>query len=257
VEARIVGAHQCETLDRRFTTILVDETLAVDAGSLAAGLTLDAQLRVTDVLITHQHWDHVKDLAGFGFNLLGAQQTATVYCTEQVRQVVADTLLNPRYWMDFFTGPDPSRPVYRQRRVDVGEEFAVGPYRVVSVPVNHSVPTTGYEIAEPNGRKLYYTSDNGPGCGQFWIASRPDVLVTECTYSNVEAEAAARHGHLCPRYLEDALAVFRASRGYLPRVVLIHVNPFHEERIRIEVAEVARRLQASIEVGWEGQTFTV
>lgn len=257
MEARIVGAHQCETLNRRLTTILVDEVLAVDAGSLAGGLTLEEQFRVMNVLITHQHWDHVKDLAGFGFNLLGGHETATIFCTEQVRQVVESCLLNPQYWMDFFAGPDPDRPVYRQQRVDPGSQFMVGPYQVLSVPVNHSVPTMGYQITDRSGRKLYYTSDNGPGCGQFWLAAQPDVLITECTYSNVEAEAAAQHGHLCPSHLEAALETFSAGRGYLPRVVLVHVNPFHQERIQIEVAEVAKRLQASIEIAGEGLRFAV
>lgn len=257
MEARILGAHQCETLNQRFTTILVDGRLAIDAGSLAGGLGLEAQLAVSDVLLTHQHWDHTKDLSGFGFNLLGAHQTVLIHCTEEVRRVVESQLLSPTHWIDFFLGPDPSRPVFRQERVDVGTEFPVGPYRVLSVPVNHSVPTTGYQVTDRAGRKLFYTGDNGPGCGRYWLAAQPDVLVTECTYSNVAAEEAARHGHLCPSALEAALAVFRADRGYLPRVILVHLNPFHEERIAIEAAEVARRLNASIELGREDLTVTV
>ena len=257
MEVRIVGAHQCETANRRFTTILVDDVLAVDAGSLAGGMSLESQLRVQNVLLTHRHWDHVKDLAGYGYNLFCGHQTVTVYCTEEVRQAVSEYLLNPHVWMDFFNGPDPAHPVYRHTPVDPGTRFAVGPYQVLSVPVNHSVPATGYQIGDAAGRTVYYTSDNGPGCGQFWLAARPDVLITECTYSNVEAGAAARHGHLYPGALEEALVTFRDGRGYLPRVILVHVNPFFEERVAIEVAEVARRLNASIEVGREGLVVSV
>ncbi|MGH2461305.1 MAG: MBL fold metallo-hydrolase [Chloroflexota bacterium] len=257
MEVRIVGAHQCETVDRHFTTILVDGALAIDAGSLAGGLTLDRQLHVTDVLLTHRHWDHVKDLAGYGYNLFCGDQTATVYCTNEVQQAVSDYLLNPHSWMDFFHGPDPAHPVYRHRPVDPGTRFTVGAYQVLSVPVNHSVPATGYQIGDAAGRAVYYTSDNGPGCGQFWLAARPDVLMTECTYSNVEAVDAARHGHLYPSALEEALVTFRDGAGYLPRVILVHVNPFFEERIAIEVAEVARRLNATIELGSEGMVVSV
>jgi ribonuclease BN (tRNA processing enzyme) len=257
LEARILGAHQSDAVDQHFTTILVDTTLAIDAGSISSALTLDEQLRVRDVLLTHQHWDHVKDLAGFGFNLMGAGTTATIYCTDQVRQVVSTMLLNRQYWIDFFTGPDPNQPVFTSTRVEPGVEIAVGTYRVLPIPVNHSVPTVGYQVTDPSGRKLYYTGDNGPDCGQFWSVAEPDVLITECTFSNVQAEEAAQHGHLCPIYLQAALEVFRARRGYIPRVILVHVNPFHQDRIRIEVDEVARRLHASIEIGGESMTVAV
>ncbi len=257
MKVRIVGAHQCETAHRRFTTMLVDDALAIDAGSLAGGLTLEEQSRIHDVLVTHRHWDHVKDLAGFGYNLLCGHQTATVFCTEEVRQAVSESVLSPRIWMDFFSGPDPDHPVYQHTRVEPEVRFTVGSYEVSSIPVNHSVPTQGYEVRDAAGRCVYYTSDNGPGCGQFWLAARPDVLITECTYSNVEAENAARHGHLYPGALEEALTTFQDGAGYLPRVVLVHVNPFYEERVAIEVGEVARRLNASIDVGQEGMVVSV
>lgn len=257
MEIRIVGAHQGEAIDRRFTTLLVDGGVAIDAGSLAGGLTLDEQRQVGDVLITHQHWDHVKDLASFGFNLLGAGQTANVYCTDEVRQIVSEHLLTSSYWIDFFAGPNPLHPVYQQRRVDLVDEFLVGPYRVRAIPVNHTVPTVGYQVTDAAGRKVYYTGDNGPGCGRLWAMAEPHLLITECTYSNVQQELAARSGHLSPRLLEEALLEFGGRRGYLPRVILVHVNPFHEARIRIEIEEVARRLSASIELGREGQTVVV
>jgi ribonuclease BN (tRNA processing enzyme) len=180
-----------------------------------------------------------------------------VYCSDQVRQVVSNYLLAPCYWIDFFAGPDPNRPVFEQQKVEPGRQFSIGPYCVLPVPVNHSVPTIGFQIADSNGRRLYYTGDNGPGCGQFWTATQPDTIITECTYPNAQAAVAERHGHLAPIHLEQALEVFRAARGYVPRVILVHVNPLQEEVIRVEVAEVARRLQADIVIGTEGMTVTV
>jgi ribonuclease BN (tRNA processing enzyme) len=40
----------------------VDDRLAVDAGAIATALTLDEQIAVDDVLLTHSHLDHVRDL---------------------------------------------------------------------------------------------------------------------------------------------------------------------------------------------------
>lgn len=257
MEARILGAHQCETFDRRFTSMVIDGVLAIDAGSLAGGLSLSDQLNVRDVLITHHHWDHVKDLAGFGFNLLGARASARIYCTDEVLRVVSGYVLNPAYWIDFFKRPEPENPVYVHVRLEPDSTFAVGPYQVQAIAVNHSVPTTGYQVTGPAGRALYYTGDNGPGCGRHWVAATPDVLVTEVTYPNELATEAARAGHLWPDQLEAELTLFRDTRGYIPRVLVVHVNPFHEDQVRAEVAEVAGRLGAVIDVAWEGLVISV
>lgn len=256
MEACILGAHQSETKDFHFTGILVDRHLVIDAGSLATGLTLAEQRAVKHVLITHWHWDHVKDLAGFGFNRMH-DGTVDVYCTDEVRRVVSANLLNPDYWLGFFDGPDPRHPVFTHRLTKAGEHFQVGQYQVTTIPVNHSVPTLGYQLVDSAGRSLYYTGDNGPGCGQYWSEAHPNVLITEVTYSNAFAAEARRFFHLCPSLLQEALEVFRNARGYLPRVVALHVNPDYENDIRPEIADVARRLGASIEVAREGMVINV
>jgi ribonuclease BN (tRNA processing enzyme) len=264
VEARIVGAHQSESAQLHFTSIVVDGRLAIDAGSLATGLSLDEQLAIEHVLLTHRHWDHVKDLPGFGFNRYSRSQAGAggrpvdIWCSDDVLETLRELVLNEYYWIDFFAGPDPSRPVFHHRAVVSGGSFQVGGYQVESIPVNHSVPTTGYQVTDSAGRRLYYTSDNGPGCGEAWALAQPDLLVTECTVSNAQRAADDdMHGHLCPSLLEGELRTFLARRGYLPRTAILHVNPFYESAIRAELAEVAGGLGASITVTVEGDRLQV
>lgn len=265
MQVRILGAHQSAALDQHFTSILIDGTLAVDAGSLASALTLEEQFRVRDVLITHQHWDHVKDLPGFGYNLYSGRENGYgpgrvgLHCTEEVRQVLADRFFVPGFWMDFFALPSTDDPTFAYHAVDDASEFCIGPFRVRPVPVNHSVPTRGYVIADAAGRTLYFTSDNGPGCGRAWATTRPDVLITECTYSNelAQLDSGKMFGHLCPAQLGVELEVFAGAHSYFPRVIVLHVNPFQEGRVRDELADVGSKLGASVEVSADGQTFEV
>lgn len=265
MQVKIIGAHQAETSQYRFPTILVDGGLAIDAGSLATGLTLDEQLNITDVLITHQHWDHVKDLNGFGFNIYskfasGAGPTAAVvYCTDEVKQSIQRTTLSSGIWMDFFNIPDSLHPTFIHHAVQPNAEYFVGQFTVKTIPVNHSVPVLGYQLTEGQNKRLFYTGDNGPGAAAHWVNADPTVLITECTFSNAVAgvDEGKLFGHLYPRQLQSELETFRARKGYLPTVYVIHVNPFYETDIRKEVAEVAKNLGSQVEVASEGTTLSI
>jgi hypothetical protein len=65
------------------------------------------------------------------------------------------------------------------------------------------------------------------------------------------------HGHLCPSQLQTELETFRARQGYVPRVYVVHVNPFYEEAIRCELADGARLLGAAIVIASEGDAIQV
>jgi ribonuclease BN (tRNA processing enzyme) len=265
LEARFVGAHQAESANLHFTSILIDETLAIDAGSLASGLTLAEQLAIEDVLLTHRHWDHLRDLPALGFNFYSAMQagrdlpTVGLWCDDDVLVTIRELMLTSRFWIDFFAGTEPEKPTFRHQPTRIGAPFQVGDYVVEAIPINHGPPTTGYQIADRRGRKLYYTSDNGPGCGEHWASASPDVLVTECTFSNAQREldGGRMHGHLCPSQLQVELETFRARRAYLPRIFVVHVNPFYEDAIRRELAEVVRSIVADIAVATEGESIQV
>lgn len=262
---RILGAHQSESQQTGFTSMVVDEVLAIDAGSLTSRLSLDEQLKLESLLLTHRHWDHVKDVAGFGFNLFSRlmagldPSVVNLYGLADVRQILRRNLLATDYWLDFFNPLDSGRPVLRFHEVDENTEFDAGAYRIRTIPSNHTVPTIGFQITNSVGRKLLYTSDNGPGSGENWKIARPDLLITECTYSNAQraVDSGRMHGHLCPSQLAIELETFGRAHGYLPNVVVLHLNPLYVADIRRELLEVARDLTASIEVSTEGATFAV
>ena len=66
-----------------------------------------------------------------------------------------------------------------------------------------------------------------------------------------------RSGHLTPALLRRELEVFRELKGYLPPVVLLHLNPLQEREIGAEISAVAAALEADIRLGYEGMTLDV
>ena len=70
-------------------------------------------------------------------------------------------------------------------------------------------------------------------------------------------EWARKTTHLSPQLLRTELVEFRRLKGYIPRTVLIHLDPAHESEVAAEVAEIAQELAASITLGREGMTVSV
>ena len=62
---RILGAHNVESRTTRCISLLIDNTVAIDAGGLTSGLSISAQQRLKALLLTHQHYDHIRDIPDF------------------------------------------------------------------------------------------------------------------------------------------------------------------------------------------------
>ncbi len=140
---RILGAHQAEARDCRFVALLLDEVLAIDAGSLASALTLAEQARLAYVLLTHQHLDHVRDLPVVAFNRLSlGAGPLVVVASPAVQAVIRATLMDPRIWLDLFADqPDRPAPLRFQPAVP-GQTLILGPYTVRPVAqAGHLTPT--------------------------------------------------------------------------------------------------------------------
>ena len=135
----------------------------------------------------------------------------------------------------------------------------VAGYSVLPLTVDHrGVPTTAFEITDAAGMAVFYTADTGPGLTEIWKKiGTPKLIISEVTLDNARAEAAPRQGHLTPGLLKKELISFKELKGYLPRVIVVHMNPELETTIRKEVAEVAKELNASIEPGYEGMKVEI
>lgn len=255
MEVRILGAHQTEMGEARPTSLLIDGRLAIDAGSLCAALTLTEQLGLKAVLVTHHHYDHVKDLPMIGLNLayLGCLD---VYGSGALFEVLSTHLLDGQLYPNFLEWP-PGRPSLRFNRIEEYRPFDAAGYSVLAVPVSHSVPAVGFQVTSPEGRRLFFTGDTGGGLSPCWEHVAPDLLVTEMTFSAEMRDRARQKMHLSPPQLAVELEGFRRAKGYLPRVLLVHLDRAREPEVASEVAAIARDLDASITLGREGMTVTV
>jgi len=256
MELEVLGAHQCESRDSKLMSLLIDGVMALDAGAITSSLTLSDQQRIKAILITHHHFDHIRDLATFGINTFGTGPTS-VYALDSVLEVISTHIIDGVVYPDFLTRPFPEKPTFRFCPVEPGEEVVIEGYRVVPVPVEHGVPAVGYWVISSDDKSIFYTGDTGGGCSSCWEVVSPDLLVIEVCMSNSYESMAQQSGHMTPRTLKQELLDFKRLRGYLPPVVAVHMILAIEDEIRDEVAQVAEELGVRITLAHEGMKVSL
>jgi ribonuclease BN (tRNA processing enzyme) len=255
VEVVIVGAHQTESAGRRATTFLVDGRLAIDAGNLAAALTLEEQRSLDAVLLTHYHYDHIRDFPSVAFSRWG-YATLSVYCLPAVRDALRSSFFNGVLWPKLEEVPSRDVPALRFCDVAPYRSVDVAGYRVTPAPANHSAPAVGF-LVERAGRSVFYTSDTHGGVAGLWEEVQPDLLLVEVTFPNRLDSVAVDAKHLTPARLGVELEAYRAIHGRLPQVAAIHRNAEYEEEIVAELAALGDRLGAPIDAPEDGRRYVL
>ncbi|CAI8015700.1 hypothetical protein GBAR_LOCUS9684 [Geodia barretti] len=231
MKLRVLGAHNVESRHTRMESHLIDGVLALDAGSLTRSLTHDELRGIRAIILSHRHFDHVKDLLPLGIAVRNEGVTIDVYAIQDT----VDAFAKRR------------SPNLRMHAVKFYEQFKVLGYDAMAVPVPHSVPAAGFQIGDGNVR-LFYTGDTGRGLGAAWEHVAPDVLLTEVTFGNENEAGARAAGHLTPKLLMGELDAFSEIHGRTPQVVVSHINPAWEDAVRTELADITAAT---------GQAFTI
>jgi phosphoribosyl 1,2-cyclic phosphodiesterase len=258
VEIQILGAHLAELKEARLTSLLIDGTLVVDAGGLTSALSLSEQKKIKTVLLTHHHFDHSRDLVTLAANAAYYWQgRVVVYAMRYTLDVVSSCLLDGKIYANFFEYPSKEKPTLILEAIEPYNRKTIAGYDVLAVPVNHSVPAVGYQITSSDGKSLFYTSDTTVGISDQWQHISPQLLIVEVAGPNKYGDWLKKAGHLCAGFLREELIQFRQCKGYLPRIIVIHIGNPYEQEIKEEVAQVAQELEADISLGYEDMKITL
>jgi len=256
MKIRFLGTHNCESQGTKLLSLLVDERLVLDAGGLTSSLSFEAQLRLEAILLSHAHYDHIRDIPLIAMNLYLSGAGINVYATPSVRDALLSHLLNGQLYPNFLEKPE-ANPTIKFNTIEPYRVVSIAGYRVLAVPTNHTVPTVGYQITSAQGRVFFYTGDTGPGLDSCWRYVSPELLITEVTASNRFEQFGRESLHLTPSLLREELLSFQEINGYLPRVVCVHMSPNLEREIAAEIAALARELNCSITLAHEGMELNL
>jgi ribonuclease BN (tRNA processing enzyme) len=254
MKIRVLGAFGAEGLGQRPTAFLVNERILLDAGTVGGALTTAEQGLIEHALISHAHLDHVVGLAflteTIAFNG-ERREPLTVSSVEPVVQALRTGVFNNIGWPDFAQIPAEA-PVMKYRTLVEEAEQRVGDLWVTPVPVDHTVPTSGF-ILHDGTTGFIFSGDTGP-TQAIWKAARGlrglRAIILECAYPNRLRDLADVARHMTPDRITRELDKLPAN---VP-VWIYHIKPqFHQE-----IAEELSRIDpARISILEQDKTYSL
>jgi ribonuclease BN (tRNA processing enzyme) len=259
MKVRILGAHNLELQQARHTCFLVDDLIAIDAGSLMTTLSLEELKKIQAILLTHRHFDHVRDLPSLGLATIGQSGITFLYGLPETLEAISSRLMDGMMYPDFTISLSHDMPRYQLQPVTPGETFTINDYYIVRpIAVPHTAPTVGYIIQQPGGRCFAYCGDTSGGLLPFFQDPlRPNLIFVEVTFPERMKELAKLNKHLTPDLLRGEITTATNQNLFIPRIMVVHRSPEQEEQIAGELAKLASELGVEITLAWEDKIIDI
>ncbi len=219
------------TPEQRLTCFVIDDRVAVDAGSIALALTDAQHDTVRDVIVTHPHMDHMATLPIYIDDMFALLvEPIRVHATEEVIGLLERDVFNWTVYPRFSELSNGKCKVMEYVPFRPGEEFTVAHLRVTALPVNHIVPTVGLVVTDGQ-TTVAFTSDTA-ATDEFWqlVNRTPDVaaLFIEASFPNAMSKLAEVSGHLTPEGLAAELG--KLTQNHLD-VLAVHLKPSYRHTV--------------------------
>ena len=241
MDLRVIGCHGGETPRHRTSAFVVDDRLAIDAGSLTSGLELKAQCALEAVLVSHAHLDHVRDLATIADNRnQNGAEPLVVAATRPTLDALKKHFFNGLLWPDFSKIPSARKPAIKYLEIGLEKPLTIAGYRVNAIAVNHTIDTCAFTIRGKDG-VLAYSGDTGP-TDRLWEVLRETeglkAMLMEVSFPNEEARLARASGHHTPQsLLKDMQKLGAAAARELP-TLLYHIKPSFQATVERQCAKL-------------------
>lgn len=222
--------------------MLLTPSTVIDTGCLLSSLDISQLLEIENVIITHCHFDHIKNLPIFAdFMLSLGGRRFTVYTTETIMNQIKTHVLNNLIWPDFTLLPNKKSPTINFAPIEFDKPFTIDSLEFLPIPVNHLVESLGFIIRKGKEAIAYsgdtYISDNFVDCINenssiktiCWETSFPDRLESTAVASK----------HLTPSILAKELSKIKR----ICNIHAFHLKPNLEGEIMLDIKKIKSKMK--------------
>lgn len=228
---------ECASARQHLTCFVIDDSVAIDAGSLAMGATPAQQDEIRDIVLTHAHLDHIAGLPLFiddHFSTL--TEPVTVHATQEVIDILERDIFNWEVYPRFSELSNSNGPVLRYEPFGQAEEFTARHLTLRPVDVNHKVPSSGFLISD--GITTIALSGDTAETDGFWnlvnTAEKLSGILIECAFPDELDDLAVVSHHLTPRRMKEELAKCERTCP----VYVVNLKPMFRDVIMAQLAEL-------------------
>jgi cAMP phosphodiesterase len=254
MKVNVLGCSGSETRGHMPPGFLVNEVMMLDAGTITAALSIEAQSRITDILISHTHLDHIKSMLFLADNVIGRiSKPVNIRAIPPVIDAIRKHLMNDVIWPDFTRIPTPKNPVLAYAPMTLGKQLTIAGLKVKAIPMNHPVPAAGFVVSD--GKSTFvYSADTGPNEILWREAAKAKNLtgiIVDTSFPNSLEMIADASGHFTPAQLHDDLTKAKVDKN-VP-IYVYHIKPVHQKRVVKELNSLGRK---NVKILREGKTYT-
>ncbi len=233
---------------QHLTCFVIDDSVAIDAGSLAMAVSPLQQRQIRNVVLTHAHLDHIAGLPLFIDDLFSTlTEPITVHATQPVIDTLERDIFNWSVYPRFSELSNSIGPVLKYEAFGAAEEFTVRNLTLRAIEVNHKVPSTGFLISD--SKTTIALSGDTAGTEGFWnlvnAAEDMSAILLECAFPDELDELAVVSHHLTPRRM--ALELEKCDRNC--PVYVVNLKPMFRETIVDQIARLNLNSLTVLEVG--------
>lgn len=240
MKLRVLGCSGGQIPGYNLSSFLINDSLLIDAGSTTSVLSLEAQKKISNILVTHAHLDHILGLATIADNIYGnCSSPINIWGIHEVIATLKSSFFNDTIWPDFtrITSDSQDSPVLKFNRISEEESISIDNSIITAVRVNHIVPSVAFFI-ENRKKTLLHVGDTGP-TEKVWSLARSKkdlcAVVLEASFPNRLQGIADLSRHLTPQTL--AREAEKLSRPSVP-ILVTHLKPRYRDEIIAELKKI-------------------
>lgn len=250
MKIKILGCHGSDLPDSNLCSFLINDSFVMDAGSITSSLPYPDQKKIENILITHPHLDHIKDIAFLADNRqIEKGSQINLISSREVLDVIKKHFLNGKIWPDFTKLPE-GAPVLKYYPIPLKSAVQVGGLEIKALKVTHSVPAVAFIISDRESSVLF-TGDMSQS-DRLWDTANKiknlKAIFIDTAFPNRIERIAQKSKHLTPKDLKKEIKKIKSPAA----IYSYHLKTFFEEEIKDEI----RKCCPNVKTLQDGEVLT-